>query len=216
MVEVVSKKGGCLGGRGARVGVGIVTMILLAACGSTSHGSRSTSRTIPQFSSTTGSVPNSPSTTAPVTSVTPPVAPTSTGPSSTSSTSPAVSDTLSAAPPTSPTATIGDWTGTVPYLIYFSGDAGNIVSGITWSSWDATSATGQGTWEYLTCQPNCAQGPSTRYPAMLVFSEPRNGHFTRLTERQTGPHGHTYVYALPDTALSGACSRLDLGECGLS
>ncbi len=209
MVEGVSKKGGCLGGWGARVGVGIVTMILVAACGGTSHGSRSTSRTTPQFSSTTGLVPNSPSTTAPVTSVTPLVAPTSTGRSSTS-------DTLSAAPPTSPTATIGDWTGTVPYLIYFSGDAGNIVSGITWSSWDATSATGQGTWDYLTCQPNCAQGPSTPYPAMLVFSEPRNGHFTRLTERQTDPHGHTYVYALPDVALSGACSRLDVGECGPS
>jgi hypothetical protein len=88
-----------------------------------------------------------------------------------------------------------------PRIIYFSGDAGNIVSGIVWSSWTTGSAAGQGLWGYDDCNPNCAQGRVTNYPTTVNLSAVSHGQFTQITEIQTGPYAHTLTYTLPSTYI---------------
>ncbi len=98
---------------------------------------------------------------------------------------------------TLPTATLGTWTGIEPTLMQFSGDAGNIVTNLAWSSWNNQSAVGEGTWGYDNCTPDCAQGVVKDYPATITLTNPSDGRFTELTEDQSGPVGHTFVFALP-------------------
>jgi len=83
----------------------------------------------------------------------------------------------------------------------FSGDAGNVVGDITWSTWNASGASGVGAWGYDDCVPDCARGTVTDYPAALTLSLPSDGRFTRVTEYQSGPHGHTFAFVLPNPAL---------------
>lgn len=104
-----------------------------------------------------------------------------------------------------PTVTLGRWTGTRPKTIYFTVDGGNIVSNIVWSTWNAQSAVGHGTWGYESCQPSCAQGGVVQYPATVTFSSSSNGQFTELQEAQSGPFGKVYTYHSPDLA-TGASS----------
>lgn len=77
------------------------------------------------------------------------------------------------------------------------------MSGIAWTSWTASSAQGNGTWEYDDCNPSCAQGISTPYPATVKLTSPAGGQFTQLTEIQSGPHGQTSTYTLPSTFIGG-------------
>jgi len=100
------------------------------------------------------------------------------------------------------TASLGSWTGVDPVTMSFSGDAGNIVTDIRWSSWGAVGAVGTGRWGYESCVPSCAQGTVTDYPATITLSAAVGGRFTRLSESQAGPHGHSYVFALPAPTLS--------------
>jgi hypothetical protein len=102
---------------------------------------------------------------------------------------------------TLPTATLGTWTGIEPSSMQFSGDSGNIVSHIDWSSWSTSSATGVGSWGYNDCVPDCAGGMVTDYPAMITLSRPSEGRFTELTEDQSGPFGSTFTFSLPGSAL---------------
>ena len=53
--------------------------------------------------------------------------------------------------------TVGSYSGMKPTEIAYSGDATNVVTKIQWSSWTATGATGTGTSDLDSCQPNCAQ-----------------------------------------------------------
>ncbi len=85
------------------------------------------------------------------------------------------------------------YSGRFPKTIDFSGDAGNIVSGISWTSWGAQQAVGHGTWTYQNCVPNCAQGSQTPYPATIILSQVENGKYTQLEEVTSGPHGFTIV-----------------------
>ena len=96
-----------------------------------------------------------------------------------------------------PTATLGTWTGIEPTLMQFSGDAGNIVTDIDWSSWNDISAVGEGTWGYDDCIPDCAQGAVKDYPARITLSNPSGGRFTQLREDQSGPFGNTFTFTLP-------------------
>jgi hypothetical protein len=169
-------------------------------------GRRSTSiRTIAPPSTSLN--PNPSVTASTETTTTKPVAPTTTTAAPTTSTS---STTAPAAPatPLGPTATFAGvsgpstWTGVEPTTIQFSADAGNIVSGIRWTSWTAQSAVGTGTWGYENCQPNCATGSHTDFPATIKLSVPSRGQFTALTEIQSGPHGQTFNYGLPSRAVS--------------
>lgn len=87
--------------------------------------------------------------------------------------------------------------GTEPASIYFSGDNTVSVRGITWSSWNETSATGSGTWFFVDCNPDCASGPVTKYPATLTLSNAQNGLFTVLTTTMQGKTA-TYNFTSAD------------------
>ncbi|MGH9169581.1 MAG: hypothetical protein ACRD0Z_01695 [Acidimicrobiales bacterium] len=107
--------------------------------------------------------------------------------------------TTSTALPPLPVATFGTggslvWTGRDPTTIYISGDAQNIVIGITWSSWGPTEALGHGTSNILGCVPSCAMGSATPVPTTIVLSHPVQGRFTLLTETR---QGSTTTYPLP-------------------
>jgi serine/threonine protein kinase len=132
--------------------------------------------------------------TAPATS--PASSPASTAPASTPATTPATSPASSAttsAPAALPLLTVGSYTGMKPTEIAYSGDSTNIVSKITWTSWTATGATGQGTSDINSCNPNCAQAPIKLVPATVTLSAPVNGKFTKMTETRNG-FTSTYTY----------------------
>jgi hypothetical protein len=105
---------------------------------------------------------------------------------------------------TLPTATLGAWTGIEPTLVQFSGDAGNIVTDITWSSWNDNAAVGEGSWGYDNCLPDCAGGIVTHYPARITLSDPSGGRFTQLTEDQSGPFGRTSTFTLPGPTFNAS------------
>ena len=106
-----------------------------------------------------------------------------------SSTAPA----SSTAPPQLPVLTVGGYTGIKPKEIAYSGDATNVVTGIQWSSWSATEASGQGTSDIDSCNPNCAQAPPSYVPTTVTLSDPVNGRFTKMTETRNG-FTSTYTY----------------------
>jgi hypothetical protein len=83
-----------------------------------------------------------------------------------------------------------EWSGIKPKEIGFSGDGGNIVTGIRWKSWTRTGAVGTGTSDIQNCVPNCAQGSQTPVSTKVTFSNPVNGHFTKVVEVR---HGTTLV-----------------------
>jgi hypothetical protein len=101
-----------------------------------------------------------------------------------------------------PKVRIGAFSGTKPGSIAFSGDSGNIVARIMWTSWNHSTAFGVGSWGYEDCRPNCAQGTVTFYRATIALSRPVRGQFTQLIERQSGPHGHEFGYRLPARFLT--------------
>jgi hypothetical protein len=96
--------------------------------------------------------------------------------------------------------------GIEPAAIYFSGDATNVVTSISWSSWTATQASGTGTWIDEGCVPDCATGSQTPYQATIELSNPEGGIFTTLLETTSGPDGFsmTFTYPGPSTWISGA------------
>jgi len=83
------------------------------------------------------------------------------------------------------------YSGIEPQYVQFSGDAGNVVAAISWSSWTATMATGNGTVDIQGCVPDCATGSETPTPAYLVLSDPVNGKFTAIAEYINGRNDAT-------------------------
>ena len=126
--------------------------------------------------------------TTPATSTSP------TAPASTPASTPP-STPVSAVPPQLPVLTVGSYTGMKPTEIGYSGDATNVVTTITWSSWTAAGATGQGTSDIDSCTPNCAQAPPSLVPTTVTLSAPVNGKFTKMTETR---NGFTSTYTYPD------------------
>jgi predicted Ser/Thr protein kinase len=119
----------------------------------------------------------------------------SAGPPATQTASPA-SSVLRSAPSTPsaseaattalPIVTIGSYSGRKPAMIGVSGDSGNVVQDIDWTSWTATSATGDGTSGWDNCVPNCASGTMTQVPTEVNFSAPVHGRFTQMREVRDG------------------------------
>jgi hypothetical protein len=169
-----------------------ILLVVLAGC---SGPSKSAAPPTSTRRSTTTSTTAAPPTSAPTTT-----APSTSAPSTSAPTT---------SPPPGPldTVTIGQWTGSRPQTIWFSGDAGNIVTNISWSSWGSVSGSGEGTWHYDNCDPNCADGTETDYPASLIVSGASGGQFTSLEEIQSAPYGQTYTFTLPDRGLNGASSN---------
>ena len=82
--------------------------------------------------------------------------------------------------------TVGSYTGMKPKEIDFSGDSGNVVQSLTWSTWSASGATGNGTSYVDDCIPSCAQGQTSLVPATIALSDPISGRFTKMTETRNG------------------------------
>jgi hypothetical protein len=76
--------------------------------------------------------------------------------------------------------------GRKPTDIYLSGDAGNVVTNLSWSVWSTEEAIGDGTSNYLTCNPNCASGPAYPEHTSITLSDPVDGKFTKMTEVKAG------------------------------
>jgi hypothetical protein len=147
----------------------VVTAIVLSGCGSTKVITRTTVARAQTVTATT----TTPAETIATTVTTPA--------SSTTTTTTSASGSL-------PTLDAGSYSGIRPSTLDFSGDAGNIVTGITWSSWSAAGAVGQGTSNIQGCVPNCAQGSETPVATSVTLSAPQSGHFTQVTEVRHGLH----------------------------
>jgi hypothetical protein len=113
---------------------------------------------------------------------------------------------------TLPSLTIASWIGGEPVRIYFSGDAGNVATGLTWSLWSQTEAVGHGVRNELGCVPNCAQGSSTPYPVTLTLSDPVEGVFTTLLEQTADSKGTTETFTAPYLA-QGVCPTASQASC---
>jgi hypothetical protein len=74
------------------------------------------------------------------------------------------------------------YSGRMPSSIGFSADSTNVVTHLSWSSWNQDAAEGSGTFEHNNCVPNCAQGTVTPESATITLGAPVDGHFTSMTE----------------------------------
>jgi hypothetical protein len=88
--------------------------------------------------------------------------------------------------PSLPVVSFGGFCGIKPTAIYVSGDGGNIITNIKWSSWTPTSASGVGTSEIQSCAPNYAEGTDTPVSTTVSFSQPEDGLFEDMTETRNG------------------------------
>jgi serine/threonine protein kinase len=123
---------------------------------------------------------------------------TASAPTSSAASSTPASTPVSTPPSTAaqlPVLTVGSYSGTKPTEIAYSGDSTNVVSTITWTSWTATGATGQGTSDIDSCVPSCASAPPSYVPTTITLTAPVNGRFTQMTETR---NGGTTTYAYPN------------------
>ena len=180
----------------------VLTLAFLLAAGGTALGLALAGKPASHAASGTTSAQASPAQpassaattpTTPATSSTAPSASASTAattPVSTPASTPAIAGSAQL-----PVLTVGGYTGMKPTEIAYSGDATNVVTKITWSSWTATGASGQGTSDIDSCNPNCAQAPPSLVPTTVTLSAPVNGRFTKMTETR---NGFTSTYTYPD------------------
>ena len=96
---------------------------------------------------------------------------------------------------------VGSYSGMRPSEIAYSGDGTNVVTGLSWSSWTATSATGTGTSDIDSCVPSCAAASPNNVSTTITVSAPVNGHFTKMTETR---NGSTTSYTYPDNWAQSA------------
>jgi serine/threonine protein kinase len=144
-----------------------------------------------------GQIISSAASTAPATtsvSTVPPSTPASTPPSTPAS-------TAASSPAQLPVLAAGSYTGMKPAEIDFSGDSTNVVTKISWSSWTATEASGTGTSDIDSCNPNCAQAPPSLVPTTITLSAPVNGKFTKMVEAR---NGSSVTYTYPSNWPEGA------------
>jgi serine/threonine protein kinase len=119
--------------------------------------------------------------------------------SATSSSSPSQGTSSSSA--ALPVLVVGGYSGMQPTEIAYSGDGTNVVTGITWSSWAATGATGTGTSDIDSCDPSCAAASPDNVSTTITLSDPVNGHFTQMTETRNGSATN---YTYPNTWAQSA------------
>jgi serine/threonine protein kinase len=167
------------------------TALGLALAGKPASHAATGGTTAPASSPSPATTPSSAATTptTPAASTTPPSTPASTPPTTPASTP------VSTVPASLPLLTVGGYTGMKPTEIAYSGDATNVVTKIAWSSWTATGASGAGTSDIDSCNPNCAQAPPSLVPTTVTLSAPVNGKFTKMTETR---NGFTSTYTYPD------------------
>jgi hypothetical protein len=82
------------------------------------------------------------------------------------------------------------------------GDAGIVLTRISWSSWSATGARGSGQLGVNDCQPTCAAGKFVSTPTSITLSAPHTGqgkrYFTHLSTSATaaGPNMRNWTLGL--------------------
>src|SRR5689334_13001551 len=178
----------------------VLTLAFLLAAGGTALGlalaGKPASPAVSGSTTAPASTPAQPSSSAATTPTSPAASTTSPAstPASTPPTTP-VSTPASTTPAALPVLTVGSYTGMKPTEIAYSGDATNVVTKIAWSSWTTTGASGQGTSDIDSCNPNCAQAPPSLVPTTVTLSAPVNGRFTKMTETR---NGFTSTYTYPD------------------
>jgi len=69
-----------------------------------------------------------------------------------------------------PVVTCTDEMQTEPATITTSADGAVYIKALTWSNWGSATAVGSGTLERDNCQPSCAQGTYSPYPATVTLS----------------------------------------------
>ncbi|MDS1113357.1 hypothetical protein RD149_06215 [Gordonia westfalica] len=71
----------------------------------------------------------------------------------------------------------------------YCGDAGVIVTNVTWLAWTDTFAAGFGTENRKLCKPSCAAGKVASYPVGIWLFAPKEGAFTQVSlySSITGP-----------------------------
>ena len=140
----------------APLGIVSTAMLLIAGCGGSPQAARHTPTT---------TRPRSTSTTSASTAV--------------SQSGVVTTESTSAAPVLSlPTLTIASWTGREPVTLYFSGDAGDIATGITWSVWDQSEEDEQE-------PPSLSWKP----PSLLSFAPARLAEMYRWRGYRTSRRG---------------------------
>ena len=87
------------------------------------------------------------------------------------------SATAAPLPPTAAACTHGAKPQERPTSIDIGCDGHIAMSGVTWSSWETSTASGSGTLTVSDCQPSCATGTTKSSPAFVVVSNPLNGIF---------------------------------------
>lgn len=98
-----------------------------------------------------------------------------------------------------PVLIVGSSDGTVGYdgrepsTIGFSRDSTNVVSHLSWTSWDPAAAVGQGLLGINDCKPSCAAGTVTQVLVTVHLTKVVDGHFTAMTEK-AGSLFHSYSY----------------------
>ena len=163
---------------------GAALAFALSANPSTSHGTASNSgatqsQTAPAAAGVTGTPAGASATGSAG-------AATQTSPASSASQSSTTSPTASSSAASLPVLTVGSYSGTRPSEIAYSGDATNVVTGLSWSSWSATGATGTGTSDIDNCVPSCAAASPNNVSTTITLSAPVNGKFTKMTETRNG------------------------------
>jgi hypothetical protein len=97
----------------------------------------------------------------------------------------------------------------------FSGDSGDIATGLTWPVWNASEAVGHGTRNELGCVPDCADGTSTPYPVTITMSHPANGRFTVILQETSDGKGTLHTFTAPYLG-QGACTNSDQDSCAFA
>ncbi len=120
----------------------------------------------------------------------------------TAASSPSTTTTHTSSPAALPKLAAADWDGIKPATIDISGDAGNIITNIRWTSWTANHAAGIGTSTITSCVPSCATGSAKSATTTIGLTQPSGGVFTLLTETRGGTTT-TYTYGTA-TWVSGA------------
>ena len=126
---------------------------------------------------------------------------TSSSGSTTGTTSPSQPAASTSAPAAAAVLAVGSYSGMRPTEIAYSGDGTNVVTGLTWSSWTATGATGTGTSDIDSCVPSCAAASPDNVSTTITLSDPVNGQFTQMTETR---NGSTTNYTYPNSWAQSA------------
>ena len=88
-------------------------------------------------------------------------------------------------------------------IVVACGDANNQLTHIKWESYGTQAASGTATARVNACDPNCAQGKTKSYPAVVTLTRPKKCgkvmQFTRLRETFTHSKPKGYRSALVES-----------------